>query len=36
MHDLPDQVQIWLTDAEIPITMPDGRSQVSLPLWERR
>jgi len=28
MHDHPDQVQIWLTDADIPITMPDGRTQV--------
>jgi hypothetical protein len=22
MHDHPDQVQTWLTDADIPITMP--------------
>ena len=28
MHDHPDQVQIWLTDADIPITLPDGRTQV--------
>ena len=28
MHDHPDQVQIWLTDADIPITMPDGKTQV--------
>jgi beta-alanine degradation protein BauB len=28
MHDHPDQVQIWLTDADIPIKMPDGKTQV--------
>lgn len=27
MHDHPDQVQIWLTDADIPITMPDGKTR---------
>jgi len=27
MHDHPDQVQIWLTDADIPIKMPDGKTR---------
>ena len=31
MHDHPDQVQVWLTDANIRITLPDGQTSEDHP-----